>query len=151
MASHPLVYLDDLVVGAEYRSAEHALDAGQIVAFARQFDPQVFHLDAGQAEGTFFRGLAASGWHTAAITMKLLVNSLPLGNGIIGAGGEIEWPRPTRPNDILHVVSKILAIQPSRSKPDRGMVTVECHTLNQEDELCQRFVTKMVVMRQPEA
>lgn len=151
MTTQPPVYLDDLAVGAEYRSAEHRLDAQQIVDFARQFDPQVFHLDADEAKDTFFQGLAASGWHTAAITMKLLVNSVPFGNGIIGAGGEIAWPQPTRPGDSLHVVSKILDIQPSRSRPDRGMVTLECRTLNQKGEVCQRLVPKLVVMRRPEA
>lgn len=145
----PQMYLDDLAVGMEFHSATHALDAGQIVAFARQFDPQVFHLDAERAKATFFQGLAASGWHTAAITMKLLVASLPLGHGLIGAGGEIEWPRPTRPDDILRVVSRILAIQPSRTRPERARVTLECRTLNQADALCQRLVTQLVVMRRP--
>lgn len=145
------VFLDDLAVGAEYRSAEHVLDTQQIIDFARQFDPQPFHLDDEAAKGTLFQGLAASGWHTAAITMKLLVGSLPLGNGIVGASGEAQWPRPTRPGDTLHVVSKILDITPSRSKPDRGMVTVECLTLNQNDEVCQRLVTKLVVLRRSEA
>lgn len=151
MTTQPPVYLDDLAVGAEYRSAEHRLDAQQIVDFARQFDPQVFHLDADEAKDTFFQGLAASGWHTAAITMKLLVDSVPFANGIIGAGGEIAWPQPTRPGDSLHVVSKVLDIQPSRSRPDRGMVTLECRTLNQKGEVCQRLVPKLVVMRRPEA
>lgn len=151
MSTQPLQYLDDLVVGAEYRSAEYLLDAEQIISFARQYDPQPFHLDAEKAKGTFFQGLAASGWQTAAVTMKLLVASLPLGNGIIGAGGEIEWPRPTRPDDRLHVVTRILEIQPSRSRPDRGTVTVECRTLNQRDEVCQRMVTRIIVLRRPEA
>ncbi|MBS0318856.1 MAG: MaoC family dehydratase [Proteobacteria bacterium] len=149
MTQQEPLYLDDLVVGAEYPSAEHRLDAGQTVAFAREFDPQPFHLDAQAAKGTFFHGLAASGWHTAAITMRLLVDSVPLGNGIIGAGIELQWPRPTRPDDTLHVVSKIVEITPSRSKPDRGIVTVESLTLNQQGETCQRLVAKLVVMRRP--
>ena len=151
MTTQPSVFLDDLFVGVEYRSAEHQLDAQQIISFARQFDPQVFHLNAEEARDTFFQGLAASGWHTAAITMKLLASSVPFGNGIIGAGGEIAWPQPTRPGDSLRVVSKIVDIQPSRSRPDRGMVTLECHTLNQKDEVCQRLVPKLVVMRRAEA
>lgn len=145
------VYLDDLALGMEFRSAEHAMDEAQIVSFARQFDPQPFHLDAEAAKGTFFQGLAASGWHTAAITMKLLVDSLVFSQGIIGAGGQIEWPRPTRPDDVLHVVSKIIGIQPSRSKADRGIVTVESHTLNQHNELCQRLTAKLIAFRRPEA
>lgn len=144
------IYLEDLIEGCEYRSAEHQLDAQQIVEFARQFDPQPFHLDDAAAKDTFFKGLAASGWHTAALTMKLIQSSVPIANGIIGAGGEIGWPRPTRPGDVLRVVSKVVEIKPSRSKPNQGMVTLECLTLNQQDEICQRLVTKLIVMRKPE-
>ena len=147
MTAHEPLYLDDLKVGAEYRSVEHRLDAGQTVAFACEFDPQPFHLDAEAAKDTFFQGLSASGWHTAAITMKLLVGSVPFGNGIIGAGIALQWPRPTRPDDTLHVVSRIVEIAPSRSKPDRGIVTMESLTLNQQGEICQRLVAKLVVMR----
>jgi acyl dehydratase len=143
------VYLDDLVVGAEFKSSEHTLDQDQIIKFAIEFDPQPFHTDEEAAKDTFFKGIAASGWHTAAITMKLMVESLPFQTGIIGVGGEISWPRPTRPGETLRAVSKVLEIVPSRSKPDRGIVTVECLTLNQDDEVCQRFVTKLVVLKKP--
>ena len=143
------IYLDDLHVGAQFCSGSHALDAAQIIAFAQQFDPQPFHLDAEAAKETLFEGLAASGWHTAAITMKLLVSSLPLGSGIVGSGGELDWPRPTRPGDVLRVVSKVLEIKPSRSRPDRGMVMVESCTLNQRDELCQRLLARLLVLRRP--
>lgn len=142
--------LEDLAVGDEFRSGEHALDEAQIIEYAREFDPQPFHLDASEAESSFFGGLAASGWHTASITMRLLVDSVPIGNGVIGAGGEIAWPRPTRPTDVLHVVSTIREISPSRSRPDRGIVTMECLTLNQDGETCQRFVPKLVVLRRGE-
>lgn len=143
------VYLEDLAVGDEFRSGEHPLDEDQIVAFAREFDPQPFHTDGEAAQQTFFQGLAASGWHTAAITMKLLVQSVPLGGGLIGAGGTLEWPQPTRPGDILQARCRVLEIKPSRSKPDRGIVTTETLTLNQRGETCQRLVTQMVVMRRP--
>lgn len=143
------IYLDDLHVDQTFSSGEFPLDAQQIIDFARQFDPQPFHLDDAAARGTFFQGLAASGWHTAAITMRLLTECLPIGSGVIGAGGDIQWPRPTRPDDVLHVVCKILEIQPSKSKPDRAMVTTECLTLNQHDEVCQRMVSKLLVMRRP--
>lgn len=143
------VYLDDLYVGAEFASSTHTLDQEQIIKFAQEFDPQPFHTDEDVAKDTFFKGIAASGWHTAAITMKLMVESLPFQTGIIGLGGEIAWPRPTRPGETLRAVSKILEIVPSRSKPDRGIVTVECLTLNQNDELCQKFVTKLVVLKRP--
>ena len=94
-----------LAVGSVYTSSQHPLDAEQIREFARCFDPQPFHLDEDAARDTFFAGLAASGWHTAAITMKLLVESLPLAGGVVGAGREITWPRPTRAEDVLQVVS----------------------------------------------
>ncbi len=141
-------YLDDLQVGDRFTSAEHALDEAQIKAFALQFDPQPFHLDHEVAKGTLFGGLAASGWHTAALTMRLLVGGgLPLAGGIIGAGGEISWPKPTRPGDVLHVESEIVSINPSRSRPDRGMVTVRNETKNGQGEVVQLFVVKVVVPR----
>jgi acyl dehydratase len=141
------LYLDDLSVGDRFTSGEHALDAAQIVAFAAQFDPQPFHTDVDAAEGTFFRGLAASGWHTAALTMKLLVESgLPLADGVIGSGGELQWPQPTRPDDVLHVESEVLEIVPSRSKPGRAMVQMRCETKNQRGEVLQRFTPKLVVV-----
>lgn len=141
------LYLDDLSVGDRFTSGEHALDPAQIVAFAAQFDPQPFHTDPDAAEGTFFRGLAASGWHTAALTMKLLVESgLPLADGVIGAGGELQWPQPTRPDDVLHVESEVLEIVPSRSKPGRAMVQMRCETKNQRGEVLQRFTPKLVVV-----
>ncbi|WP_233890206.1 MaoC family dehydratase [Paraburkholderia flagellata] len=141
------IYLEDLMPGAVYTSSEHRLDVEQIRGFAQSFDPQPFHLDEDAASEAFFAGLAASGWHTAAITMKLLVESLPLAGGVIGAGSEITWPRPTRPDDVLHVVSTIVEISPSRSKPDRGIVTVQSDTLNQHDELCQRSVARLLAFR----
>jgi acyl dehydratase len=141
------IYLDDLTPGTVYTSSEHRLDVEQIREFAQRFDPQPFHLDVDAARETFFSGLAASGWHTAAITMKLLVESLPLAGGVIGAGSEITWPRPTRPNDVLHVVSTIIEVAPSRSKPDRGIVTVRSDTLNQDGELCQRSVARLLAFR----
>jgi acyl dehydratase len=141
------IYLEDLVVGAVFTSSEYALDAAQIREFAQRFDPQPFHLDEDAARETFFGGLAASGWHTAAITMKLLVESMPLAGGVIGAGSEITWPRPTRPGDVLHVVSTIVDVAPSRSKPDRGIVTVQSDTLNQNGDVCQRSVARLLAFR----
>lgn len=149
MAQGSRIYLEDLSEGMVFESPEFELDAAQILAFAREFDPQPFHLDDASAQKSLFGGLAASGWHTAAITMKLLVHSLPLGSGIIGAGGDIAWPSPTRPGDMLHVVSTIQSVTPSRSKPDRGMVTVQSETLNQHGDVCQRLVARLVVFRRP--
>jgi acyl dehydratase len=141
------LYLEDLSEGMMFESPDYKLDAGQIQSFARSFDPQPFHLDDTAAQESLFGGLAASGWHTAAITMKLLVASLPLAGGVIGAGGEISWPRPTRPSDVLRVISTIVSVVPSKSKPDRGIVTVQSDTQNQHGDVCQRFVARLVVFR----
>ena len=144
------LYLEDLNVGDRFTSEGHELDVEQIKAFAVLFDPQPFHTDEEAAKSTFFGGLAASGWHTASITMRLLVQSgLPLANGIIGSGGQISWPQPTRPGDVLRVESEVIEITPSRSKPDRGMVQVRCETRNHRGEVLQHFLPKLVVMRRP--
>jgi acyl dehydratase len=142
------LYLDDLEVGQTFTSASHTIDAEQIKAYARQFDPQPFHLDEAAAEATFFKGLAASGWHTASITMRLLVEGgAPIANGVIGAGGEIAWPQPTRPGDVLTVVSEIVDIRVSRSRPERGIVTIRSETRNQRGEPVQILTAKLVVWR----
>lgn len=146
------LFLEDLRVGQRFSSGEHTIDAAQITAFAAQFDPQPFHLDGETAKATLFGGLAASGWHTAAITMKLLVESgLPLGGGIIGSGGEISWPKPTRPGDTLSVASEIEEVNPSRSRPDRGMIRVRSETRNQRGETVQILIAKLVVPRRTTA
>ncbi len=142
------LYLDDLYVGQRFTSATHTIDEAQITAFAVQFDPQPFHTDEKSAEDTFFKGLAASGWHTASITMRLNVESgLPLAGGIIGAGGEINWPAPTRPGDTLHVESEVVEITPSRSRPDRGIAVILSRTINQRGEVLQTLKAKLVVPR----
>jgi acyl dehydratase len=142
------LYLDDLKPGDRFVSGTHALDEAQIIDFAQRFDPQPFHLDPETAKGTFFQGLSASGWHTAAITMRLLVTSgIPLADGVIGSGGELHWPKPTRPGDVLHVESEVLEVIPSRSKPERGMVRMRCETITQNGDVVQRFSPKLVVSR----
>ncbi|HEU0161686.1 MAG TPA: MaoC family dehydratase [Rhizomicrobium sp.] len=144
------LYLEDFHVGQRFTSASHALDAQQIKAFAAQFDPQPFHLDEAQAEDSFFHGLAASGWHTAAITMSLLVKSgMPIAGGLIGAGGELTWPRPTRPGDVLHAQSEVIEVRPSRSRPERGMITVKTETLNQRGEVVQLMTSRMLAWKRP--
>ncbi len=144
------LHLEDFFVGQRLTSPSREITAAAIKAFAADFDPQPFHLDEKTAEGTFFDGLAASGWHTAALTMRLLVDGgLPVAGGLIGAGGEISWPRPTRPGDVLRVVSTVEKITPSRSRPERGTVTIRSETLNQHDEPVQVLVSKLVVHRRP--
>jgi acyl dehydratase len=146
----PLLYLDDLHVGQSFTSVSRTLDRECMVRFAQEWDPQPFHLDETAAQGSFFAGLAGSGWFTAAVTMRLLVDGgLPLACGIIGTGGELLWTKPTRPGDTLHVETEILEIAPSRSKPDRGMVLVRCVTLNQNGKTVQSFTPKLVVFRRP--
>ncbi|MDH0048254.1 MaoC family dehydratase [Comamonas terrigena] len=146
------LYLDDLYVGQTFVSGEHLLDEAQIIAYARQFDPQVFHLDPEAAKHTFFQGLAASGWHTASISMRLVTESIPLADGVIGGGmEELAWPQPTRPGDRLHVESEIVEIIPSQPKPNRAMLRVLCQTKNQRGEVLQRFRPKMLAFKRPAA
>ena len=142
------LYLEDLNVGQRFTSATYLMTEERIKSFAGEFDPQPFHLDDAAAQKTVFRGLAASGWHTAAVAMKLLVTSgLPLGNGIIGLGGDLSWPKPTRPGDTLHVESEVLEITPSNSKPNQAVVRVRSTTLNQNGEAVHEFTSKVLVFR----
>ena len=144
------LYLDDLSVGQRFTTGLYRMDEGRLKAFAAEFDPQPFHLDEAAAQNSIFRGLAASGWHTAAATMRLIVDGeLRLAAGTIGLGGEIAWPRPTRPGDTLHVESEILEIVPSRSKPNQGIVKVRNATLNQNGEEVQVFTAKLIVFKRP--
>ena len=142
-------YLEDFSVGQTFGSDRLRVDEEQIRRFASEFDPQPFHLDAHAASRTIFAGLAASGWHTAALTMRLLVDSpfKPAG-GIVGASiEELRWPRPVRPGDELHVESEVLEIRESRSRPEQGMIKVRTTTLNQHGEAVQVFVGNLVVRR----
>src|SRR5580700_7488048 len=143
-----LLYLEDLSVGQRFTSGVYQVDENSIKAFAAEFDPQPFHLDNAAAHGTIFGGLAASGWHTAAITMRLMVTSgPPFAAGIIGVGGEIAWPRPTRAGDTLRVESEIVEIVPSRSKPNQAFVKVLNTTLNQNGEPVQVFTAKILAFK----
>jgi acyl dehydratase len=118
--------------------------------FAQEFDPQPFHLDEDAGRNSVFKGLAASGWHTAAATMRLLVTGgLPIAGGLVGLGAEISWPRPTHPGDTLRVNSEIIEIKPSRSKPNQGIVTFRCVTVNQDGEEVQIMTTKTLIFKRP--
>ena len=140
------LYLDDLHVGQRFTSGTYLMEVARIKEFAAEFDPQPFHLNENAAEASVFKGLVASGWHTAAVAMRLLVTGgLPFANGLVGVGGEVAWPRPTRPGDILHVESEIVEITPSRSKPHQGIVTVRSTTLNQNSESVYALTAKLLV------
>lgn len=144
-------YLEDFAPGQIFRSATLTVTAEEITAFAAQYDPQPFHLDDAAARGTLFGGLAGSGWHTAALTMKLLVESefRPAG-GIIGGRMEtVEWPRPLRPGDTLRVETEVLEVRPSRSKPGQGLLRVRSTTFNQDDQPVQVILPNLVVLRRP--
>jgi acyl dehydratase len=142
------LYFEDLSVGQRFTSESLTVDEAQIKAFASEFDPQPFHLDEAAARASLFGKLVASGWHTAALTMRLNTQGgLPLASGVIGKGGEIGWPRPTRPGDTLHVESEILEIVPSRSRADRGTATVLSRTINQHGEVVQTLKVRLIVLR----
>ena len=144
-------HLEDFAVGQTFGSARLTMDKERIRSFAAEFDPQPFHLDEAAACQSIFRGLAASGWHTAAVTMRLLVDSgIDPAGGLIGAGfDEFRWPRPVRPGDVLRLESEVLEIRPSRSRPDQGLVKMRTTTLNQNDEPVQIMVANIVVPRRP--
>jgi acyl dehydratase len=146
------LYLEDLKPGQIFRGAERfVIDTDAIKAYARQFDPQVFHLDEAAAAKTLFGGLAASGWHTASITMKLMATDGPaLAAGIVGGGlDELRWPRPVRPGDTLRIECEILDVIPSKSKPEQGRIKMRTTTLNQKDEPVQMIVANLIVPRRP--
>jgi acyl dehydratase len=143
-------YFEDLAVGQTFASSVLRIDAEAIKRFAAEFDPQPFHLDEAAADATMFRGLAASGWHTAALTMKLCVTSefRPAG-GILGIGGELTWLKPVRPGDELRVQIEIVEIRESRSRPEHGVVKVRIATVNQHGETVQTFTPTIFVERRP--
>lgn len=142
-------FLEDFAAGQKFRSGRLRVDAERLKRFAAEFDPQPFHMDEDAARRSLFGGLAASGWHTAALTMRLLVESeLRPAGGIIGAGfDEFRWPRPVRPGDELHLEIEVLEVRPSKSRPEQGLVKIRTTTLNQEDQPVQVSVGNLVVPR----
>ncbi len=144
-------YFEDYAVGQIFGSGRLRIDRERITTFAAEFDPQPFHRDEAAARDSIFRGLAASGWHTAAVTMRLLVEGeLKPAGGIIGTGfDEFRWPRPVRPGDELRVESEVLEVRPSQSRPDLGVIKVRTTTLNQNGEAVQILVGNLMVPRRP--
>jgi acyl dehydratase len=144
------LYLDDLAVGDLFGTHEVTLTLEGCKAFAADFDPQPFHLDEAAGRQSVFGRLAASGWYTASLSMRLLVEGeMQIAGGLIGLGGEMKWPRPTYPGDTLRVETEVLDVRVSESKPDRGIVTVRNRTLNQHGEAVQLAVVKMLVPKRP--
>jgi acyl dehydratase len=146
-------YLDDFATGQIFKTGRLRVDKEQIFAFAKQFDPQPFHLDEQAAQKSPFQGLAASGWHTAAMTMRLMVGSefKPAG-GILGVGfDELSWPRAVRPGDELYAKIEVLEVRPSKSRPDRGLIRVRTTTFNQNDEPVMIFTGNLLVPRRTTA
>jgi acyl dehydratase len=144
-----LLYLDDLSIGQVFESDSLRVDANEMLGFARSFDPQPFHLDPQAAESSVFGALAASGWYTAALTMRLLVASVPLARGIIGLDIQLSWPHPTYPDDLLQVNTLVQTIEQSSAKPDRGVVTMAMETRNQHGKVVQRATAKLLVFAKP--
>lgn len=143
------LYLEDMVPGRRFTSpGSVGVSEADICAFAREYDPQPFHLDDEAARGTPFGGLAASGWHTAALTMRLLTSgTLPIAGGIVGMHMEVSWPRPTRPGSRLRLECEVLEARPSRSRPEQGVVKMRSTTLTEAGEPVQVLVATLVVPR----
>lgn len=148
--SDPL-YLEDLHPGRRFTAGPVTVTEAEIIAFASRFDPQPFHTDPeAAATHPVFQGLAASGWHTAALTMPLVIEAAGhIAGGIVGGGGELQWPRPVRPGDSLSVEIEVLEVAPSRSRPDRGSALMRNRTLNQHGQEVQVFTVRIVVPRRP--
>jgi acyl dehydratase len=142
-------YFEDFAVGQTFSSGRRLVTEEEIKRFAAEYDPQPFHLDDEAARQSIFGGLAASGWHTAAMTMRLAVESeLKPAGGTVGLGlDELRWPQPVRPGDEIHVTHEVVATRPSKSLPDKGLVKVRTTTLNQKDEAVQIIVVNMLVPR----
>ena len=136
-ASKPTIYLDDLAVGDQFTSGEHAMDEAQITAFAAQFDPQPFHLDDAAARATLFGGLAASGWHTAGIVMRMMCDGFILDSSSLGSPGldSLKWHKPVLVGDALRARMTVLDSRPMKSKPHVGLVQTRWEALNQRDEI----------------
>ena len=141
-------YFEDLKKGDRFKSETYKVTEEQITSFAREFDPQPFHLDASVARQTMFEGLIASGWHTAAITMRLFVKTLNFAEGAIGLGvDELRWPNALRPGDALQVETEIVDLRLSRSKPSHGIVRLRNVTTNQRGQIVQTMTASALVLR----
>jgi acyl dehydratase len=144
-------WFDDLKLGMRFKTSKVTVSAEDIKRFASEFDPQPFHLDEAAAQNTFFKGLAASGWHTAAIAMRLAVQARPFGpHPLMGAGvDDLRWMKPVRPGDTLHLEGEVVELIPSRSKP-QGIARVKWTAYNQHGEAVYTFNPIAIVPRRPD-
>jgi acyl dehydratase len=143
-----LRFFEDLKVGEHFQSDTYIVTDEAIIKFAREFDPQPFHIDLAVAEKSIFKGLAASGWHTAAITMRLFVQATNFAEGAIGLGvDELRWPNAVRPGDALRVETEIVELRPSRSKPNHGIIRIRNVTTNQRGEIVQTMFANAMIPR----
>lgn len=143
-------YFDDLKIGDRFESESYQVSEEAIISFAREFDPQDFHINVTAARASLFQGLSASGWHTAAITMRLFVRTLDFADGAIGLGvDELRWPNPVRPGDSLKIETEIIDLRPSKSKPKYGVIRIKNTTTNQRDETVQTMFASALVVRKP--
>jgi acyl dehydratase len=141
-----MLYFHNFDIGASFAAGPVEVTAAEIKAFASRFDPQPFHTDEKAAQDSFFQGLAASGWHTAALTMRLMVQALPVSGGLIGAGvDEIRWPRATRPGDLLRIEIEVIERRLMKSRENTGLVKLRTTTFNQKDEVVQTVQPNIVV------
>jgi acyl dehydratase len=144
-------WFDDLTLGMRFRSRTQRVTREDIKQFASQFDPQPFHLDEAAAELTPLRGLAASGWHTAAIAMRLVVEVRPFGpHPLLGIGvDELRWLAPVRPDDTIYIEGEVVELTPSRTNP-QGVVRVKWTAFNQHGEPVYTFTPIGIVPRRPD-
>jgi len=144
-------YFEDLKPGQKFGTAEHTMTAEEIIGFGRQFDPQAFHVDPVAARDTLFGQLVASGWHTAAVSMRLMVQGeMKLDGGVIGQAMEsMRWPRPVLPGDRLHVVSEVIDLRPAPARADRGLLVLRCRTYNQHGKVVQDMTATLLIARRP--
>lgn len=143
------LWLDDFSEGQKFRSGDYELTKAELVEFASRFDPQLYHLDEEKARGTFFASLAASGWHTAAITMRLFAQTVPIATGVIGSDISLKWPSATRPGDRLHLEIVVRELTLSQSRPDRGAVVFFYETVNQDGEVRQQTTARSIAWLNP--
>lgn len=138
---------DEFEVGQTFKSNTLTITSEEIKDFASKYDPQPFHLDEEKAKDSFFKELVASGWHTASVTMRLWIDSIPFEKGAVGLGVNLEWKKPVRPGDVLHVESTIKEIKPSKSRPERVYMVIESKAIDQNNEICEIMTANLMTFR----